>query len=57
MAWNSLVWSPILLRRKLPMAWGTITDRVTIEINPFLYERETEHLTLRDIDTYLILDN
>ena len=23
------------------MAWGTTIDRVTTEINPFLYERET----------------
>ena len=32
---TSLAWSPILLRRKLPMAWGTTTDRVTAKINPF----------------------
>ena len=46
--------SPILLRRKLPMAWGTTTDRVTAEINPFPYARETKHLTLNDLETYLI---
>ena len=47
---------PILLRRKLHMAWGNTTDRVTTEINPFLYARETKQLTLKDIDTYIILD-
>ena len=53
---TSPVWSPILLQRKIPMAWGTTIDRVTIEINPFPYSRETKHLTLKDIETYLILD-
>ena len=53
---NSAVWSPILLQRKLPMAWGTTTDRVTEEINPFPYARETKHLTLKDLETYLIPD-
>ena len=38
------------------MAWGTTTDRVTAEINPFPYARETKHLTLKDLETYLILD-
>ena len=37
----------VLLRREIPMAWGTTTDRLTPEINPFLYVRETKHLTLR----------
>ena len=53
---TSPVWSPILLRRKLPMAWGTTTYRVTIEINPFPYAREIKHLTLKNLETYLILD-
>ena len=53
---NSLVWSPIMLRRKIPMAWGTTTDRVTAEINPFPYAIETKYLTLKDLETYLILD-
>ena len=44
---NSPVWSPILLQRKLPMAWGTTTDRVTVEINPFPYARETKYRKLR----------
>ena len=45
-----------MLQRKLPMAWGTTKDRVTAEINPFQYARETKHLTQKDIDTYLILN-
>ena len=53
---NSPVWSPILLWRKIPVAWGTTTDRVTTEINPFLYARETKHLTPKDHNTYLIPD-
>ena len=48
---NSPVESPILLQREIPMAWGTTIDRVTTEINPFQYARETKHLTLKDIDT------
>ena len=38
------------------MAWGTTTDRVTTEINPFQYVREIKHLTLQDLETYLIPD-
>ena len=45
---NSPVWLPFMLQRKLTMAWGTTTDRVTAEINHFLYARETKHLTLND---------
>ena len=45
-----------LLRREIPMAWGTTTDRLTPEINPFLYAREIKHLTLKDIGSYLIPD-
>ena len=41
---------------KLPMDYGTTVERVTAEINPFLYARETKHLTLKDLDTYLIPD-
>ena len=48
--------SPILLQREIPMAWGTTTDSLTPEINPFLYARETKYLTLKDLDTYLITD-
>ena len=52
----SPVESPILLQRKIPMAWGTTTDRVIAEINPFPYAREIKHLTLKDLETYLIPD-
>ena len=38
--------SPILLRREIPMAWGTTIDSLTLEINPFLYARETKSLTV-----------
>ena len=48
--------SPILLWREIPMAWGTKTDSLTPTINPFLYARETKYLTLKDLDSYLILD-
>ena len=54
---TSPVWSPILLRREIPMAWGTTTNRLTPEINPFLYARETKHLTLKDLNSYLIPDD
>ena len=53
---NSPVESPILLRREVPMAWGTKTNSLTLEINPFLYARETKYLTLKDLDSYLIPD-
>ena len=45
-----------LLWRKLPMDWCTTTNRVTTEINPFPYVSEIKHLTLKDLETYLILD-
>ena len=35
------------------MAWGTTTNRVTVEINTFLYARETKHLTLKDLENTL----
>ena len=38
------------------MAWGTTTDIVTAEINPFPYAKETKNLTLKDLKTYLISD-
>ena len=53
---NSPIWSSILLRRKLPMAWGTTIDRVNVEINHFPYARETNHITLKDLETFLIPD-
>ena len=39
------------------MDWGTTTDSLTPEINPFLYARETKYLTLKDLDSYPILDD
>ena len=54
---TSLVWSPIMLQRKLPMAWGV---RQQIEKPqksiPSQYVREIQHLTLKDLKKYLILD-
>ena len=48
---NSLAKSTILLQREIPMAWGTTTDSMTLEINPFLYARETKYITLKDLDS------
>ena len=53
---NSPVESPILLRREIPMAWGTTTDSLTPEINHFQYAREIKYLTLKDQTLYLIPD-
>ena len=42
---------------KLPIAWGVPQQTaLTLEINIFQYARETKHLTLRDIESYLVLD-
>ena len=51
---NSPVEFPILLRREIPMAWDTTIDSLTLEINSFLYARETKYLTLKDLGPYLI---
>ena len=53
---NSLVESPILLWREIPMAWGTTTDSLTPKINPFQYAIEIKYLTLKDQTSYLIPD-
>ena len=45
-----------LLRREIPMAWGTTTDSLTPEINPFQYAKEIKCLTLKDQTLYLIPD-
>ena len=45
-----------MLWREIPMAWGTTIDSLTLEINPFLYAKETKYLTLMDLDSYLSLD-
>ena len=50
---TSPVESTIMLRREIPMAWGTTTDRLTPEINPFLYARENKHLTLKDLKLFI----
>ena len=38
------------------MAWGTTTDSLTLEINPFQYAIKIKYLTLKDQTSYLILD-
>ena len=48
--------SPILLRREIPMAWGTTTNNLTPEINIFQYAIECKCLTLKDQTSYLISD-
>ena len=53
---TSLVESPILLHREIPMAWGTTTDRLTPKINPFQCAIEIKFLTLKDQTSYLIPD-
>ena len=45
---TSLAESPILLRREIPMAWGTTTDSLNPKINPFQYAIEIKYLTLKD---------
>ena len=54
---TSLVWSLILLQRKIPMAWGVPqqTEKLQKSI-PSQYAREIKHLTLKDLETYLIPD-
>ena len=39
---------PILLRREIPMVWGTTTDNLNPEINPFQYAIEIKYLRLKD---------
>ena len=53
---TSPVESTIMSRRKIPMAWGTTTDSLNPEINPFQYAIEIKYLTLKDHTSYLILD-
>ena len=45
-----------MLRREVPMAWGTTIDSLNLEINPFQYAIEIKHLTLKDYTSYLIPD-
>ena len=44
----------VVLRREIPMAWGTTTDSLTPEINPFQYAIENKCLTPKDQTSYLI---
>ena len=54
---TSPVWSPILLRRKIPMAWGVPQQIEKPQKSiPSQYAREIKHLTLKDLKTYLIQD-
>ena len=46
----------LVLQREIPMAWGTTTDNLTPEINPFQYTIEIKCLTLKDQTSYLIPD-
>ena len=50
------VLSALLLWREIPMAWGTTTDSLTLEINPFQYAIEIKYLTLKNQTSYLIPD-
>ena len=43
----------MVLRREIPMAWGTTTDSLTPKINPFQYAIEIKYLTLKDQTLYL----
>ena len=45
-----------MLWREIPMAWGTTTDILIPEINPFQYAIESKCLTLKDQTSYLIPD-
>ena len=38
------------------MAWGTATDNLTLEMNPFQYAIEIKYITLKDQTLYLIPD-
>ena len=45
-----------VLQREIPMAWGTTTNSLNPEINPFQYAIEIMYLTLKDQTSYIILD-
>ena len=45
-----------LLRREIPMDWGTTIENLIPEINPFQYAREIKYLTLKYQNLYLIPD-
>ena len=52
-----LCWISMVLRREIPMAWGTTTDSLTPEINHFQYAIEIKYLILKDQTLYLISDS
>ena len=54
---GEVVFGTCLLRREIPMAWGTKTDNLTPEINPFQYAIEIKCLTLKDQTSYLTPDS
>ena len=43
-----------VIRREIPMAWGTTIDSLTPEINLSQYALEIKCLTLKDQTSYLI---
>ena len=45
----------IVLMERNSMDWGTTTDSLNPEINPFQYAIEIKYLTLKDQTSYLIL--
>ena len=47
----------LVLWREIPMAWGTTTNSLTLEINISQYAIEIKCLTLKDKTSYLILDD
>ena len=55
---RSLVWSPILLQRKYPMAWDVPQhiEKPKKSI-PSQYVREIKHITLKDLKSHLLLDS
>ena len=54
--WVTIYQMRVLLQREIPMAWGTTTDSLTPEINPFQYAIEIKYLTLKEETSYLIPD-
>ena len=56
LAWYKGKPTRVLLRREIPMDWGTTIDNLTPEINPFQYAIEIKCLTLKDQTSYLIPD-
>ena len=53
-SWVEMGHHALVLRREIPMAWGTTTDSQTPEINLSQYAIEINNLTLKDRTSYLI---